>query len=316
MSDKHSLKKLYILHIVFFIIVLVCVEVCSYFLVFDMYKDVITANANVLGYKPTLTYNKAIYPSYEKRKKYFRPVSQANPEKPAIATFGCSFTWGSFMQDNETFAAQLSRATGRTVYNRGLFGTGVPFLYYQLSDKNIQNEIKNPEYIIYTLIDDHFYRSLTIRSWCKDPMIQYRYKLKNGELKLVKPTFKFLYPLYSVFLLQKYIQDKEYWKGAYKEPFIKMIDESNRLIKEKFPQAKFVILVYQDKSWDMATKKEEKAEILKHFEDEGIKVIYTDELIGKGVLNDEKYISGDNFHPSPEAWKLIAPKLAEALNMN
>ena len=315
MSDKHSLKKLYIIHIVFFIVLLIFVEIFSYFLVYDMYKDVINANAKVLGYKPALAYNKAVYPSYQERKKYFRPVSKANPDKQSIAIFGCSFTWGSFMKDNETFSALLSRYTDRTVYNRGLFGTGVPFLYYQLSDKNIQNEIKNPKYIIYTLIDDHFYRSLTVRSWCKDPMIQYRYKLKNGKLNLVRPVFKPFYPLYSVFLLQKYFQDKEYWKGEFKDSFIKMIDESNKLIKEKFPQAEFIILVYQDKSWDIATQKDIKQEILKHFEDEGIKVVYTDDLIGKGTLNDPKYISGDNFHPSPEAWKLITPKLVEALNM-
>ena len=30
----------------------------------------------------------------------------------------------------------------------------------------------------------------------------------------------------------------------------------------------------------------------------------------------QKYLSGDNFHPSPAAWRLIVPKLVEALNMN
>ncbi len=292
-------------------------ELCSYFIVYNKYKynfeSMLKVNKN---FPRMLTYEKVIYPSYEERKARFRPVSiGVNSNKPSIAIFGCSFTWGSNLSDNETFSAVLSDYTGRTVYNRGLYATGIPFLYYQLNDKNITNEIINPEYIIYVLIDSHFLRSLTVRSWCMDPILQYRYKLVNDKLVLIVPKFKFIYPLFSVFLIQEFIQFNEYKKLLFKKPIIKMIDESNKLIKQKFPNAKFIILVYQDADWGSSLIFE-KQQILNHFKDEGIEVIYTDDLVGKNVLTDKVYLSPDNFHPSYEAWKLIVPKLVQSVGIN
>lgn len=312
---KSILRKigLYMLIAVSFFII---TEACCYFRVYNLYKDVIQSHKGIKGFDPVLKYQKPMYPSYEERKKSLRPVIMGNDEKKgSIVLFGCSFTWGSFMNLEQTFGGMLNKYTGMTVYNRGLYGTGVPFMYYQLNDDNIVNEIKDPKYIIYTLIDDHFYRSLTIRSWCMDSMIQYRYKLKDGKLVLQKPKFMFLYPLYSVFLIQKYIQDKEYFNFEYKEPFIKMVDNSYNLIKEKFPQAQFIIFVYQEKGWRTGNN-HVKNNILKHFEDEGIKVIYSDDITGKGILEEQKYLGPDNFHPSSQAWALITPKLIKKLNIN
>ena len=313
---KNNKYKPIIISSLIIIILLALVELCSYFIVYNKYKkDINSMSKADKTFNANLTYEKAIYPSYAERKNRFRPISLGkDAEKTSIVLFGDSFTWGSHLKDDETFSAVLSDYTGRTVYNRGLYATGIPFMYYQLKDRNITNEIANPQYFIYTLIDNHFYRSLTVRSWCKDPIIQYRYKVSDGKLVLVKPTFKFLYPLYSVFLLQNYIQNLEYKKLLFKEPVIKMIDESNRLIKKKFPNSEFIILVYQDSCWGDSYLSE-KQQILNHFSDEGIKVIYTDDLIGKNVLKDKKYLSADNFHPSCEAWKLIVPKLVKALDI-
>ncbi len=315
-NKAKKIGKILLYNFAFIIVVLILIEIVSYFVVFYKNRNAIIGQAKIEGYKPILTYQKPAYLSYEERKAMFRPVSYGdNPNKRPIALFGCSYTWGSYMENEDTFAAVLSRLTGRTVYNRGLFATGVPFLYYQLSDKDIQKEIGNPEYIIYTLIDNHFFRSLTIRSWCMDYIVQYSYRINSkGELELVKPVFLPLYSLFSVFMLQEFMQKTAFKYNLYKKPFIKMIDESNKLIKEKFPDTTFVILVYQDLCWKYdndATKNS----ILKHFEDEGIKLIYTDNLVGEGTLYDKKYIASDGFHPSAETWKLIVPKLIEELNL-
>ena len=41
----------------------------------------------------------------------------------SIATFGCSFTYGSYMDNTDTWPAQLSKLTGRTVLNFGVQGS-------------------------------------------------------------------------------------------------------------------------------------------------------------------------------------------------
>ncbi len=309
-TDNKSKFKVLLFNILLIIVLLIFAEIISYFVVFYQNRKDISNWANISGCKPILPYQKAIYPDYEQRKAIFRPVIfGTDKNKRSVALFGCSYTWGCYMEENETFGAVLSKLTGRTVYNRALSATGVPFLYYQLSDKNIQNEIGNPEYIIYTLIDNHFYRSLTIRSWCMDNMIQYSYRINSkGELELVKPVFLPLYSLYSVFIMQEFIQKTAFKFNLYEKPFTKMVDESYKLIKQKFPDSTFVILVYQDFFWKYLNN-DVKTKILKHFENEGIKVIYTDNLLGKGTLDDEKYRASDNFHPSAEAWELIVPTL-------
>jgi len=307
------MKKIIKYNFIFVFTALIFLEIFSYIKVYCDNKEMIKSHTAFYHQPAVLTYDRMLYPKYRERTKYFRPVSYGNDKtKRPIALFGCSYTWGSMLNEDETFSAVLSKYTGRTVYNRGLYAAGVPFFYYQLSMHNTRYEIKNSEYIIYTLIDSHFYRMLTIRSWCKDPVLQYRYILENGKLKLIEPHFPQLYGFYSVFIISQFIQNLKYEHEDYKDIFITLMEESNKLIKKRFPNTKFVILVYQDKYWKYDKTKHG---ILKQLEDDGIEIIYTDDLIGKGALNDNKYLAPDGFHPSKEAWKLIVPALIKKLNL-
>lgn len=312
-----KLYKIIKYNLFIFILLLVLIEFISYIKVFYDNRIVIQnfyKEAKDIGYKPYLTYYKTIYPTYNERIKLFKPVSYGKDKtKRPIALFGCSFTWGSFLKDNETFSAVLSNYTGRTVYNRGLYATGIPFFYYQLKQNFTKKDLNNPEYIIYTLIDDHFFRLLTIRGWCKDPVLQYMYVLnKNGELKLSEPKFPFIHSLFSSYIINKSIQNYKYKKEQYKDIFLKLMREINEIIKEKYPETKFVILVYQDKSWKY---EKTKIDLLKQLENEEIEIIYTDDLTGKDILKQETYLSKDKFHPSSEAWQLIVPSLSKKLNL-
>ncbi len=62
-------------------------------------------------------------------------VDVKNTKSPVIL-FGCSFTFGAGLNDNETFSYKLSKYTGRNVYNRGLSGYGVQHMLYMLNDSD------------------------------------------------------------------------------------------------------------------------------------------------------------------------------------
>ena len=135
---KNVIKKLFIILITIFVL-LISFELYCRSIVYKKYKYIIQTQINAnKNFNGNLTYEKVICPSYNERKAKFKPVSIGKyKDKPSIVLFGCSFTWGSYLKENETFASVLSQYTGRTVYNRGLYGTGIPFMYFQLNDNNI-----------------------------------------------------------------------------------------------------------------------------------------------------------------------------------
>jgi len=79
-----------------------------------------------------------------------------------ILFFGCSFTFGEGVQDNETlpyFVGQL--ASRYRPYNYGVNGYGPQQMVAKLQQEEIRREIKQPGGVsIYTFIDDHMSRMI------------------------------------------------------------------------------------------------------------------------------------------------------------
>ncbi len=236
----------------------------------------------------------------------FRPVCAKHLKKRPIILFGCSYTYGVFLENNQTFSYKLSNYTNRTVYNRGVAGTGLPFMYYQLKETDIKKDIPDTEYIIYTFINDHLNRLYKYRSWTQAENTNIVYKLEENKLVESKPVSTLYMETYISRVIEEEFANIQVKNKKYDKLFYALMDESMKLAKEKYPGVKFVFLVY-----DSASKK-----LINRLKDKGFIVIYVSELLNsRNEIKKEKYFVFDKCHPSEEAWDLLVPKLAAKLNL-
>lgn len=122
--------------------------------------------------------------------------SKLDPEM-SVVLLGCSFTWGSGVDDDETFASVIAREEPRVhVYNLGMRGAGPNDVLDDMEEHpNRWDDIKTKKgVVLYSMIGDHFERA-SCDSVCHiDPegfyngqpvanrMTKSRYVLENGEL--------------------------------------------------------------------------------------------------------------------------------------
>jgi len=218
------------------------------------------------------------------------PINLKSKNLPIII-FGCSFAFGENLNDNETFGANLAKLTNRPVYNYGISGSSIQHFLALLENKDFSN-IKNPEYIIYVYMVDHMRRMYSKFYDSYNPQCYFRYIYKNNELKIDDKNDISLYSFRKLrcFLFELMTKDI---KNRNKNMLIfsKYIEKANSIIKEKFPNAKFIVYVYEDTmNYDWKT-----------IENMGIKVVKN--IDDKRVWSMKTY----DAHPSAEAWKYYTP---------
>ena len=119
----------------------------------------------------------------------FRKPCGLEYKKQPILLYGCSFTYGDGLKDNENFSYILSKTTKRPVYNFGLSGKGM-----QHSLHIMQNHPKispEPQYIIYTFLQRQI-RRLYMECVFIGPFNFYSYEYKNGVFVPKESNFNFI----------------------------------------------------------------------------------------------------------------------------
>ena len=183
------MKKLYNIFIIF----LICLII---FFAFDF-----------LQYKQECIQQKTqdknnLYPP-EKYLNFFTNEIGHTNKKPPILLFGCSFAYGTFLKNNQTFSYKLSKLTKRNVYNMALEACGIQYMYYFLSDENFYNDFSSnpPQYVIYLYIPSHLQR-LTSNIFPNSLSLNGKlllYNLKDNSLKIEKTPSV----LFKSFLIKK-----------------------------------------------------------------------------------------------------------------
>ena len=295
--------------------VLLFVEALSYISLCCKYKDDIIPFLKITTGKdvkiPYIPYTKVKKPSRDILLSDLQPVEYRDRSKKPIILFGCSYTEGFGLKENETFSAKLADYTNRTVYNRGKSGTGLPFIYYQLNDKQVLNELpKNPEYIIYTFIPDHIPRLTKFRSWvmCGDLLL--RYKISNGKLVVDEPRFPFLHTFFTSIVIDEYIETHKRQEDVYKL-LEEIWKQSVEIMQKEFKNTKIVI-VYYECPFDIPNFYHEEIDKMKNASPN---IIFFDVKKEIPDIKERKYWLEDNFHPSALAWDTIVPKLADKLGL-
>lgn len=250
-----------------------------------------------------------------------RPIENPqNTQKPPILLLGCSYVKGLFLDANETLGAKLADLTKRTVYNWGILGFGPSDTFVQLTSNKNLSSIRPPEYVIYVYMYNHSERLIK-----QQPL----YFLRKANL-IPNQNYSLFDRLYMVQLIKAKNWQKYYLALSIDEKFDYMKElfiAMHNIIKNKFPNSKFVILIYNETPrecyWCNSNNYNEYNYFVNtnrwnELEKEGIIVINTKELI-HFIIDDPQYrISPQidqtiNWHPSKKAWDLIAPELVNRL---
>lgn len=255
---------------------------------------------------------------YEKYKEQFRPVEKPinchSQAKKSIILFGCSYVWGTGLNDNQMLSYKISSLTSRTVFNRAMYGWGVQHMLYQLKREDFYKEVQEPEYVFYVFIDDHMNRLFRRQEFAFKSQEYLHYSLKNNKFIEDEPLYEIFGGLYLIKYLDLWITANSFQSENFENNFNYMelmFRECIRLLKQHYNKAKFIILLYPSPYAGVSSI--EKGN-WKKIESYGFQVINLEELVGHS-LADKQYKVKDNEHPSEKAWDEISTALVKRLKM-
>lgn len=248
-------------------------------------------------------------------------IFQGTSDKKPIIVIGCSYAYGVCLDREDNFAANLNKVTGRKTYNRGIPGSGPQFVYLQLKNKQIKQDIPEADIIIYPFIYSHISRSfehlLTYFLTDINPLLEE----KNGKLIEKKQPFWFLYSSFIAKVFLEYSDEQTYFKelNAGKPLFFKTLEESYKEAKKKYPNVKFVLLeVSQGNMCEPDYQKgsqELTEEDINRIKSLGIIYLNAEEVVGHDFRDVDKYRIADKDHPNGKLWAELTPKLVQKLGI-
>lgn len=318
LMNKRVFIKIVIINLLIFIILIVISEI----LLFNLEKKNFSKEI-IAGAKAAKTINEEVpidasyhfimhnfnYNNDKIRK--MRPVERKG-NKHNIILFGCSFTYGSWLNSHQTFSYKLAEQTQSTVFNRGVGGWGLQHILYQLKRKDFYAEVNPPDYVIYTFMDDHVRRLNQHQAYSIfENSIMLRYKEKNNEFVEIRPFLLPFWILYSVKESQRWLE-RDLIKNKNEAcfiTFVKMLKECKRILNCHYPNAKFVVLTYSDNFYNNPIHKK----LWNDLKKDGFILVDVSELMGHNTMN-KGYRLTDN-HPSSKAWDEIVPALVKKLNL-
>lgn len=245
------------------------------------------------------------------------PIGTEFKKKPLIF-FVDSYAYGYGLENEQTISAQISKYTKRPVYNYSFIGWSVQHILWLLKNEKDLDNIKNPEYAIYIFIEDHYRRMQVPIYFSALSYSQLLFTEKNGKFypeKNIKFYYRsYLYRLLSYRFSFNILKPRlPCFKNRTENKLVKYLKEENRVLKEKWPDIKFVVLffptAYEDNDFDSIEEKVEK---------EGIIVIDGRKIFknatDSGDWDDDKYYL-PNFHPTENMYSLFVPEIAKKLNL-
>jgi len=315
------------------LILIGAVETCFYCLNHGHQQDIVMEGDilkrnffmrnDALGYKPQpsmrvssirkangATIYSAVYTTDAHGRRLTPQPRLSEPPKRFALFFGCSYTFGEGLNDNETLPLFFSRSAPLyRAYNYGLSGYGPQQMLEHLKRQAMAEEISEQHGIgVYTFMDHHVKRVIgAMRSYSLWADIMPYYYLngqnsliRNGCFKTGRPVLNRLYWLLNKSQVVQYFNlDLPRINENHFKLTARILEESAVLFNKKFPGSQLYILFYPGSRWSTRIKP--------YLERAGIKSIDYSQLFDP--QQPEYHIAGD-IHPSPQALSVLAEKLS------
>ncbi len=250
------------------------------------------------------------------KKQWGREPVGLNYKNKPIVLFGDSFAYGYKLENEQTFYYKLSQITKRPVYVRAVPGWGIQHMLYQTRIDKFYEQVPEPEYAIFLMINDHLRRLYTINLLSGHFLNEernLRYKLKDGKLIQITDSNILLKPIKKLYLTNKIHQmylnnvilnHKNY--SEYSKFAIEHFVESRNELQKHWKNTKYVIILYQH----IYNEKN----FIQKLRDKGFIVIPIFSLTNIN-LNDKEYNIDESLHPNEKAWDLLTPLVVKDLNL-
>jgi hypothetical protein len=230
--------------------------------------------------------------------------------------FGCSFTLGYLVNDDQTSAGNFSKAdTNYHVYNYAMDSYGTNQMLALFQSGRLNKEIKEKEGVfVYFYLDRHIRRAIGDQylieartytnnspyfEWSGDTLI----RNKGFETGRYWTTSFYKFMNYSYILRYFNIKFPILFPNKQADFTAQLIDQSYKNYKKNFGNNDFYLVIYpgQDNG------------ILKHIKEKEIKVLDYSKLFD---INSFVYSIPGDFHPTPYAYSTVAKQLAKDINMH
>ncbi len=317
------MKKLILYNIIAFIFVFIISEIICYIMAVN-FQSQFMSKLEAIKFVLKSYIVKEEYRFYDVPSEEQRPISGKDYKKKPILLFGCSVTYGNKLSDDENFSGVLSRITKRPVYNLAQDGWTISHMYRHLQINKAIEKL-DPEYIIYTFIHDQKRRLYFYQGWPHDTGLYLHYTYdKTGNLQANKRVYPFFYRLLTVKYIQYGIEKiKNSNKKATSKLMFDLFSRSVNIIKDRYPHAKLIMLLYWDNDCNEDDLKhihnlntwftEEEYKKLTNPRGGGFEIINMEETANKPYCTSDYKI--DNHHPSNKMWEEFVPILVKKYKM-
>ncbi len=248
------------------------------------------------------------------------PPPASGPLKGTVLFFGDSFTFGEWVDDNETMPFAISQlARQYQVYNYGVPGYGPQHLLAKLESGELASELGKPAApvtLVYTFIDSHVKRAIGsmhyYAAWMADcPLYVFNADktgvVRRGSFRTGRPRHSFLYGLVGRSQVFRLIHFD--WPRRISRRDINlvcsMIEASRDRFKLLFGSDRFYVLFYPGS--DLVQK------MAPRLASRGISVLDYSHLVN---WDDKKYHLPADDHPNPQTHRLIAEQIARDLKLS
>ncbi len=316
------MKKIILTNLLIFFVLFCILEFVSYLYLKEDSREYVENynNAARAENRPILTlrYGKIKVADTNSFQDY-RQNNIGNKNKPSILFFGCSYMYGTGLQQEETLPYFITKKTGRTTVNRGVPGGCIMNMFRDLNTPSFYENLKKypePDYVVYLWINDHINRINNIYMSSVRPtdypyyLINTKWIEEDGELKEIYPK-KWEFPFYAMFCSKAYhfFYAQNFSRESSSEKMFRYFKIANNKLKNKFPKARFVIIEYKDGGHCLMQE-----ELRENLKKEGIMVLNAEEIVGH-ELETEKWRGSDKEHPNGKAFEDLSDGLIKALHL-
>lgn len=310
---KILIINLILLFVVIFIVDFICYKMLckefpvkhSHYYFSKFYKKITIQEEFKLRYDEN---NKFGYKDYT---PIHSPMQHNINDNESIIILGCSMAFGLGLNEEQTISSKLSNILNITIYNRANPGRGLQEIIYLFSDDNSLKKIKKePKYILYFYNPDHI-RRMVERTTPSNKIDCSNLFYKKQRNKLVKSQLSFWEDFYFADWIKQKFFDKKLLFRFQNEKIFNLFElhlkTISLLIKENYPNSKFIIIKFADSVYPEYDKYlEYNFNILDLQKETGINIMKY-----RGEKNE--YTVDKRCHPSEYYWDTVLPVILKKL---